>query len=125
MFTTKMFKKKEPQPRFVNPYGMTDPTSPRPKPTFKDGKLVIQPLAPEVQKAKEEPKVEQKKKKERPESHVVKTMFELLIEDIEYISGETERKKKRAEKERLNKEAYERFLELSKSGGDDRWTKKN
>jgi|WetSurMetagenome_2_1015567.scaffolds.fasta_scaffold01641_5 hypothetical protein len=116
VFTKKLFSKKEQKPQFINPYGMTDPTSSRPSGlTFKDGKIVLpnQKQSPLVQDAKKEAEPV-KKKKERPDSSVVKSILEVIISDLEDVSGETERRRKRAEKERIDKDAYAQFIELSK-----------
>jgi hypothetical protein len=121
--TTKLFSKKEQKPGFVNPYGMTNTTTSAARPVFKDGKIVFpQRGGKQIQQngmqteIKKEP--ESKKKKERPDSSVVKSILEVIIADLEDVSGETERRRKRAEKERIDKDTYQHFLELARSKGE-------
>jgi hypothetical protein len=108
----KWFSPRDAQPKFINPYAMTDATTHQyyVQPKFKNGKFILEKEEP-PQRAPQgkDTKRESVPDVKRPKGSFTKSLVEVVISDIEGIAGET---KKKTEKSIQNKEQYEHFLEL-------------
>jgi len=109
MWFKNLFSPRKAQPRFINPYAMSEPTTPKQyvRPEFKDGRFILK-------KEEEQEKEEQKEKPpKKPDGGIIKAITEVVIEDLEGLSGEAKRKAKKAAED---KEKYESFMELATRG---------
>jgi hypothetical protein len=110
----KFFTPREAQPKFINPYAMTEATTPQfyVQPKFKNGKFIL-----EKEESKrgtpqgENSKKESIRSEKGSDKGITKSLIEVVIEDIEGIAGET---KKRSKQQAVDKDAYNHFLELTK-----------
>jgi hypothetical protein len=114
VFWKKMLSRKKPEQQFINPYTMSEPVTPRyyDKPQFKDGKLIFEKEKPVARQLPEETK-EIPVARIRKKAGLIKSLAEVVISDMESLSGITEKRERESEKRRENDAKYQQFLELS------------
>lgn len=109
----KVFPPREAEKRFVNPYAMTDAVTPKynVQPKFKDGRFILDgkenPFSARYSKPEKKPDEKPVPKKKEP--GFSKACLDVILSDIEYISGETRRK---ARKIVTEEEAQKHLTEL-------------
>jgi hypothetical protein len=91
---------------------MSEPVTPRyyDKPQFKNGKLIFEKEKPIERQLPEETK---EKTVVRKKTGLIKSLAEVVISDMESLSGITEKRERESEKRRENDAKYQQFLELS------------
>jgi hypothetical protein len=116
----KFLAPRDAEKRFVNPYAMSEPTTPKMivPPKFKDGKFILEKKKGDqntfiksfIKDTEEKSDVEEEpSKKKKKEPGFSKACIDVVISDIELISGEARRKEKIA---KTDAEAYDHFKKM-------------
>jgi hypothetical protein len=110
----KLFSPRDAQPKFINPYAMTEATTHQyyVQPKFKNGKFILEKEEPQ----RGTPQGKDTKRESVPEAKkstngFTRSLVEVVISDIEGIAGE---QKKKTEKSIQDKARYDHFMELAK-----------
>jgi hypothetical protein len=109
----KLFSPRDAQPKFINPYAMTEATTHQyyVQPKFINGKFILEKEEPSQRTSQgADTKKESIRSHKRSDNGFAKSLVEVVISDIEGIAGE---RKKKTEKSMQDKERYDHFLELA------------